>query len=212
MKIKVKFLTIFIFVSLFFACGKSDKTYLTKYKLAKKFYLNKNLEKAIFYLKKTLELKKDYQPALILLGKSYYYSGDKKQAKKTFHKLLELNPNSIDALTWLVRIEGIDENNKQKGLFYCEKILKIDSNNYLAHLFKGMIYDSENKTKEAIIEYTTALQLEKIIYLAHIQLGNLYARKGLNDKAVEHFKKALLYEISPAEKLKLQRRIKEYEK
>ncbi len=197
---------------IFSSCHKNNSNkYLIKFNQAKNFYLDKNLDKAIWYLKETLKLNSDYQPALILLGKAYYYSGNKKMAKKVFYKLLDKNSNSIDALTWLVRIEGIDENKVEKGLKYCNRILKNDSNNYIAHFFKGMIYDSEDKVKEAIIEYSTALQLEKIIYLSHIQLGNLYERKGVKDKAVEHFKRALLYNISSIERVRLERRIKKDE-
>jgi len=202
-------ITLLIFLS---ACADKTSSYLKNFDKARNFYINKNLNKAILYLDKTLKLNPDYQPALILLGKAYYYSGNKNTAKEIFHKLLDKNPDSIDALTWLVRIEGIDENKIKKGLEYCNRILKNDSDNYMAHFFKGMMYDINDKTKQAIIEYNTALQLEKIIYLAHIQLGNLYERKGLKDKAVVHFKKALMYNINSVEKFKLKEKIKENEK
>ncbi len=205
---------IILLILLFASCNKNtgNQKDIDLFNKGKIFYLNENLQKAIYFFEKAIEENDKYSPAYVMLGKSYYYSREYKKAKEIFYKLLKINKNSIDALNWLARIEGIDERNYEKGLQYCNKVLKLDMNNYAAHFYKAVILHNQGKIKEAIFEYHSALEIEKIIYLSHLQLGELYLQRGVKDKAMNEFEKLLKYDVDGSIKNYIKRRIKEYEK
>ena len=212
-KVKSKELVLFLlFLFIVFSCSREGNKHLDFYNKGKACFLNHDLSKAISFFHKALNENKSYSPSYLMLGKSYYFSKETQKAKKTFKKLLKVNKNNINAMNWLARIEGIDEKKYEKGIRYCNKVLKIDMNNYDAHYYKALIFQQQNKIKEAIIELNNALQVEKIIYLSHLSLGDIYYQKGIKDKAISEYKKVLNYKASKKLKNELKERIKNYEK
>lgn len=210
-KVRCKELVLFI-MFIVLSCSRGGNKHLNLYNKGKTYFLNHNLSKAISFFHRSLDKNKKHSPSYLMLGKSYYFSNKKQKAKETFKKLLKVNKNNINALNWLARIEGIDEKKYEKGIKYCNKVLKIDMNNYDAHYYKALIFQQQNKIKEAIIELNNALQVEKIIYLSHLSLGDIYYQKGIKDKAISEYKKVLNYKASKKLKNELKERIKNYEK
>ena len=207
---KKTFIFIFSFF-LFFSCLKQGEINMYV-KKGLQAYSHQNLDKAIYYFSFAAKRGKEKETSLIMLGKSYYYKGDKKLAKKTFHKLLRRNKYSIDALIWLTRLEGIDVKQYDKGLQYCNQVLRLDSDNYKAYFYRGIIREELKKTKLAIEDYTSALGLENIIFMSHYQLGLLYLNKGVIEKGVKELYKSLLYAPDSTVKKTIKEQIKKYEK
>ena len=114
-------------------------------------------------------------------------------------------------MLWLARIEGIDEKQYNKGLQYCNKILRIDSENALAYLYRGIIREQQNKVKLAIYDYNASLNSENIAYMGHYQLGQLYLRKGIIKKGRQELLHALRYAQDSDSKNQIKELIQEYE-
>ncbi|GEM_PF-3918997 len=129
----------------------------------------------------------------VMLAKSCYFQGKQEEAVASFKGLLAKDKNNVTALTWLARIEGIEQGKPERGLSYCERALRSDVDNFLAHFYRAMILDESGAVKEAILSYSSALELENIVYLAHYKLGRLYEEKGLKEKAIDEFREVLKY-------------------
>ena len=54
-------------------------------------------QKEIESFKKAIEINSDFMPALVNLGATYYYSGEKKKAVSYFRHVLEVMPNHPEA-------------------------------------------------------------------------------------------------------------------
>lgn len=207
-------LCLFIAGGLFFSCSSKsgNREYLDLFQKGKMFYLNKDLSRAIPLFEESIAKNSRYLPAHIMLGKSYYYSRDPGKAVRVFRRLLSMNRNCVSALSWLIRIEGIDQKNHKKGLEYCDRILRLDMENYTGHLYKAMILEEQGRVKEAIIEYHYALELEKVVYLARLRLADLYLGKGLKERGIEELNRVLRYDIDKDLKNEIEQRLKKYEK
>ncbi|MBU1077751.1 MAG: tetratricopeptide repeat protein, partial [Spirochaetes bacterium] len=134
------------------ACSKKQDKESALFNKGKIYFINRDLVKAISCFQEVIKKEKHHYPSYVMIGRAYYYSGDIRKAKEIFKKLLRVNKNSINALNWLARIEGIDENYHEKGLNYLEKVLSMDLDNYDAHFYKALILKKQNKIKEAIVE------------------------------------------------------------
>lgn len=87
-KMKKIFIFIFSFFLFFLSCVKQDKQNLYVQK-GLQAYSHQNLDKAIYYFSFTAKRGKEKATSLIMLGKSYYYKGNKKLAKKLFISSLD---------------------------------------------------------------------------------------------------------------------------
>ena len=64
-----------------------------------------------------MEKDKNNYKALFRLGEAYYKLNDKENAIKYFEKVLELNPNDIEALESISRVASLEIPAMVKGLF-----------------------------------------------------------------------------------------------
>ncbi|MBI2451609.1 tetratricopeptide repeat protein [Candidatus Pacearchaeota archaeon] len=184
-----------------------------------------DLDRAIAYLEDSLRQEPDYSLAVqanLNLGNVFLKKGGvwTDYAEKQFKKILEMNPNQVDALYSLGALEYNERKNQERAFQYWSRIREIENinqNGQQATSGKAERINPEKETKpkdfdklynEAVSEYekknydSAIKNLESIIESApqnyrnftnsHLYLGNCFYLKEEYGKAISHLEKVAL--------------------
>lgn len=155
---------------------------------------SQELDRAVFYLKKAIGrdpeshfLKREL--ALVLLRQK-----KEREALAVIEKLIESDPNDIEALILFARIkEGLREIETARETY--ERIIANDPNRENIHLLLGDIYLQKEDWVNAERVYKNYLQHFPASYAGHFFLGKVFLSQQRLDHAREQFTKVL--ELEP---------------
>ena len=120
--------------------------------------------------------------------------GNFEVAKNLYNKILEVEPNFIDAQNNLGNVfKELGEN--QKAISCYEKAIEIDPTFLSAHNNLGVLFNKLEEKQKAISCYEKAIEIDPTFLSAHYNLGNIFKELGENQKAISCYEKAI--EIDP---------------
>lgn len=109
-------------------------------------------------------------------------------ASKEFQAELDLNPNHVQALTYLGDTL-IKLSHPETALPLLEKAVRIDPKDQLAHLDLGILHIDAGRNEDALRELKTAEQLDPSDQNVHFRLGRFYKSLGKTTEANAEFEK-----------------------
>ncbi len=128
-------------------------------------------------------------------GVNHLYADRFQNAVATFKKILDVNPNVIDAIYWLGQTYlDMDDNDAARQLY--DKALQTNGNAPLLMVGKGHVLLLDKKTSEARQQFETAMTISRTkkgddpVILNAIGRANVDAREGNLDYAVQVLEKA----------------------
>lgn len=163
---------------------RSDDTYVTSRQKTKRSLSAGMFTKAMG-LKKTDEQLLDIQDAVLSCSKGHF-----EEAIKEISGLLTVNPNSIEAITLMLRIYASQSNFSLASSWY-EKLISIDRLNALAHYLMATVFLELKQLEEAVRLFKLTLYLDQTFVLAHFALGNIYRQQGEGQNAKRYFDNVL---------------------
>lgn len=156
-------------------------------------------DNAIEYYKKALELKPVDSDIAYYIAVLYGEKEDYASAKDYLRKAITFNKNNQQAAQYLASIEEAeganllndaiskyDNGDYDNSLNELNQILSKEPNNAYALYYRGMIYDSKAKQKEAISDLKKAYELNKDLIVCNYMIATEY-------DALEKYKEALEY-------------------
>jgi tetratricopeptide (TPR) repeat protein len=173
-------------------------------------YLQLNdIKPAVKWLKKAVKLDESQPQYYYWLGNAcgvraqnasiFKVPGYAKAVKKNFEKVLELDPDHLDArfglVQFYVQAPGIVGGDKDKARLHAEEIKKRDA--ALGHQAFGMVYQAEEEYDKAEQEYLAAIEEQPDSVEVRYFLGFFYQQTEQGEKAVETFSN--IYERHPDE-------------
>ncbi len=157
-------------------------------------------DNAIEYYKKALELKPIDSDIAYYIASLYGEKEDFANAKIYLQKAVAFNKNNKDAITYLKSINEAEisnllsdaiskyeANNYEEGLQEFNQVLKGDPNNAYALYYRGMIYDSQEKRKEAISDLLRAYDLNKDFSICNYMIATNYDSLGNTKEAYKYY-------------------------
>jgi len=130
-------------------------------------------------------------------GNEYSQAGEFEQAAEEYRKVLEIEPQNVDAMTNLgvayYNLGKLDEAVAQygKALEIAPKDADIHSNLAAAYVQKYQLSKAPEQLDKALAEYKTALELTPGLPEAHFGLGVVYLLLGRTDDALLALEKFL---------------------
>ena len=109
-------------------------------------------------------------------------------ASKEFQAELDLNPNHVQALTYLGDTQ-MKLSHPESALPLLEKAVRIDPKDQLAHLDLGILHIDAGRNDDALRELKTAEQLDPNDQNVHFRLGRFYKSLGKTTEANAEFEK-----------------------
>jgi tetratricopeptide (TPR) repeat protein len=130
---------------------------------------------------------------LINQGKKLLQEGQTGAAKKAFLSALKIDPEQADANTYysFCLYQESPDSYAKEILLHCQKAVKQQDANELAHYLLASIYYSKGLADEAVKEYQKTLSLNPSKYEASASLGRLYFDKGNYSDALNFFQLSL---------------------
>jgi Flp pilus assembly protein TadD len=127
------------------------------------------------------------------LGNDYSQNGEFEKAVEEYKKVLELEPQDVDAISNLgvayYNLGQLDEAIEQysKAIEIAPEDADIHSNLAAAHVQKYQLSGASDQLESALDEYTEAIELEPNLAEAHFGLGVVYILLQRNDDAILAF-------------------------
>lgn len=197
-RIIIIFIIVVLFISLITAIiiffnnkqNKLSEESIKMYQEAKKLYLEKKLDQSIVLLTELTKKNSSFINGYFMLGKSYFFKGNEKEARKTWEKILRVNPNHIDTLIWLGILYSYEEKTLPDAINYFNRVLELDSLNLLANYNLAKIFFNKKEYKLSLYYFNNALENEFNLAELHIDLAKIYNELELNERALKELEKA----------------------
>lgn len=183
------------------ADGKADSDLY--FNMASSYQALNDIDNAISAYEKSIELDKNNSSSLYYLGTAYYIKKNYQKAQDCYNKALALDPNNTDikdsikdvkvALLSNMIDKGVNELNAQrytKALEIFNNAISSNPSNPYAYYYRGMTYDSLNKTSFAITDYKKAIEKSIDVIDVYYNLAvdyDLIKNKAEAKKAYELF-------------------------
>jgi tetratricopeptide (TPR) repeat protein len=119
-------------------------------------------------------------------GKTFEEAGDTENARITYAKALQLNPDNVKAHISLGNILE-SRGNTDSALAHYTKAVQLDSSYAIARINVGNIFFKKGNMPEAIIHYTAAVRLAPDNGYAEYNLGQSYFALEKYQEALTHF-------------------------
>jgi tetratricopeptide (TPR) repeat protein len=108
-------------------------------------------------------------------------------AIRSYEKVLELNPNNIDAQINLGACYVESSSEPMKGIGLLRGVLEKDSTNIKAHLNLGLFSVKSAQYDKAIERFNKVLEIDPSYIEAHLYIGDVYEQKGDITNAIKEY-------------------------
>ena len=135
-------------------------------------------------------LKEKQVPLNEYLGRLYLQSGEADEGIHFFNKVLQINPNHVDALNAL-GVALLKQGKGDEGIKYFYKVLLINPDHVSANNNLGLCLSKKGKFDEAIQYYNKALKTDPNDAETHNNFGYTLVSQGKLDEAIKHFSEAV---------------------
>lgn len=161
-----------------------------------------NIDKSIEYYKKAFAMDKTNSDVAYYIGVLYAEKENWTSAKIYLQTALKLNPkneNADDLLATVIEqnnillinkvIDKYNEKDYENALKIISQILTEDKKNAYAYYYRGLIYDAQNKSLQAINEYKQAYEHNHELILAEYLIATAYDSLGQYANAYTYYKR-----------------------
>ena len=171
-----------------------DPTYALAYHNRGTAYRHlKQYDDAIADYSHALDLDPNLAQAYYNRGLAYLLQRDSLHASADYKRAYEFNPKDINA-AWMAIWVGMDRQRPDEGIMaQLESIARIDEEDYVAYVCRGLVPGLRGKLKEGLAELEKAIPIKPDEWDAYFWKGMLcaYYYRGRHQMAVEAIEKAL---------------------
>lgn len=118
-----------------------------------------------------------------LVGDLNWAKRDLPQARKAYERALTLEPNSLDALVGVVRVDLAEKRGDAARQRIDTRLATNQNNNATLSMLAGMVYRTVGDTRKAELAFKRALELEPANFEAYTGLARLYVSENRLDEA-----------------------------
>ena len=160
-----------------------------------------NIDKSIEYYKKAFEKDKNDSEIAYYIGVLYAEKENWTSAKIYLQQALNIDPKNTsadDLLATVVEqnnvllinkvIDLYNAKNYDSALKIISQILTEDNKNAYAYYYRGLIYDAQQKSLQAIAEYKKAVKYNKDLFISNYLIATAYDSLGQYANAYNYYK------------------------
>jgi aspartate beta-hydroxylase len=123
-------------------------------------------------------------------GHSLLKQGKAKEAEVAFRRVLEAEPDHVEALN-VVGLGALRDGDIDRALMLLKRAAAVDGGQALTHLHLGRAHAAALELEAAEAAYATALALEPALHAARLHLAELHEKRGDTMRAVMTYARAL---------------------
>jgi len=140
------------------------------------------------------QLGSNQAPVLITLGRIYFLTGSREQAKQLLRQAITLEPDNSEAYYWLGRVHDA-ELEIDSAITSFSKAISLKTNNWIYYLYLGITYSENGMLEQAVRQYETVKKLTPDNYLALSNLGMIQFQRGDTEGAKSTFQE--VFSVDP---------------
>ncbi len=161
-----------------------------------------NIDKAIEYYKKAFDKDKNVSEIAYYIGVLYAEKENWTSAKIYLQEAIKIDPKNVNAedlLSTVVEqnnvllinkvIDLYNAKNYDQALKLISQILTEDNKNAYAYYYRGLIYDAQQKSLQAIEEYKKAIEYNKELVISDYLIATAYDSLGQYSNAYTYYKR-----------------------
>lgn len=157
------------------------------------YFHRQKIDEALISLQNSVN-KAEIPGAYYYLGLSYLSKGELEQAISRFQRVVDLNPDMIQAHL-LLAITHLKKRRTDVAVKAAQKAVDIDEENAFAHNVLGSAYMAAGKYDLAMEEFDRAIELNPALIDVHLKKGAYNLLSGYSEKAEDEFRNAV--EVAP---------------
>lgn len=123
--------------------------------------------------------------AIYYLALSYYKTKALDESHEAFEKLLFTDKTYHVAYLYLSKI-ALEKNESSKALMNANEYIKQNPHSHEGLHLKGLILESQNKLKDALLAFESAIKINKDVSQYHVDIAKLRIKLKSNAKACEN--------------------------
>ncbi|HSV97221.1 MAG TPA: hypothetical protein VLM75_09825 [Spirochaetota bacterium] len=176
------------------SCGGDTDRALRSYIAGKEAFAKRELGTARERFVEAVRLDESLHNARLMLAKVNYYEKNFDAALVEVDRILKKDDDHIGALYWKARIQVVRPAEKSAdvgAMALLSRVLELDAHHLPARSLLALLYEKNEKYREALNEYLVILAEEESLIDARANLGVLYSRLGLKAKALEELDRAI---------------------
>lgn len=147
---------------------------------------------------KALNLNVNYPKTYLIKGEAHMAMYEMDLAEECMYKYLNFFPDDKRACLNLIKIND-ERGYFEKALYYCDKLLNIDNDNYKLHFKKADILNMLGSTEDALYYCNNCIKLNPYFYKALCLKGSLLNSLERYEEALNVCSKAITLDISKSE-------------
>ena len=152
--------------------------------------LEQDIQGAESAFKKVVELKPDYVPGYFRLGLFYNLIKQKEDALESFQKALDIDPQYINALAFMIGIYMQDKK-LDEAFRICEEHRQKSEGNASTLAFitytEGSLYLAKENMEKAIQWFEKAIEIDPSLLAPYVALAKAYGQLGKYDEAISKY-------------------------
>ncbi len=128
---------------------------------------------------------------LLIVGASFARMKRREEARRAFQELLQLNPDSFEALTWVAVLLRNSQEIDQ-AIAYAKRAIQLQPDNALGHSSLGSCFLFLRQPTEAIRAFQLAVELAPDAAELEHNLAQAYLMDHQHGEAIQRFRRAIL--------------------
>ncbi|MBE6064929.1 tetratricopeptide repeat protein [Clostridium cochlearium] len=159
---------------------------------------NNKIKKAFKKFDAALNLNSNYPKTYLVKGEAHIEMYEMDKAEECMYKYLTFFPDDKRAYLNLIKIND-ERGYFEKALYYCDKLLNMESKNYKLHFKKADILNMLGNEEEALYYCNNCLKLNPYFYKALCLKGSLLNSLENYKEALDSCSKAISLDSSKSE-------------
>jgi adenylate cyclase len=124
------------------------------------YSMTRQYDKGIAEAEKAVDLNPNSATAHFFLGKTLFFAGRSEESIPEYKKAIRLNPIPPNAYAWSLGLSYAYRGQYQEAITWCEKAVRQEPNDLLAHIMMTVVYSWSGREEEARAEATEVLRIQ----------------------------------------------------
>jgi adenylate cyclase len=168
-----------------------DDTFAEGYsRLGFLYSMTRQYDKSIAQAEKAVALNPNSSIAHFYLGKTLFFAGRAEESIPEYKKAIRLNPIPPNAYPWSLGLSYAYIGQYEEGITWCEKAVRQEPDDLLAHLMLAVVYSFSGREEEAQAEAAEVLRIQPKFSVKGFEKRLTYKRKEDSEKFLGAMRKA----------------------
>ena len=161
------------------------------------YSMTRQYDKAIAQAEKAVDFNPNSALAHFIMGKTLFFAGRSEESIPEYKIAIRLNPIPPNRYLWSLGLSYAYMRQYKEAVTWCEKAVRQEPNNLLAHMMMAVVYSLSGRDEEARVEAAEILRIQPKFSLKKFEKKLTYKREADRERFLSALRNAGLPESPP---------------